>query len=302
MLEEIENAQEAPEKEAHLQPEGSQEVVTESSPAPEESAPSEAEAKAPAEEEKIVLTKTEFDNQSAKIKAIAERKAKREAEARYQAEYEKLQSQSATQQQQGYQQNTQPSPDHVWDDLLGWMHKDIRNNPDSYAQVVSQAVQSVMQPQNSQPQQPYQQQQQSQQPTHPTQPSQQFGGLSKNALDQIDELVVEHDDFVATAAQLITPSMANAAAFAPNGMKMLYDMYKDNPSDLFHMAKLSPDEQKFKVWEMHKEKSAAKTAKVSTSATPQVAPLEANGIVNKDYADLSFAERKKRSLAASWED
>lgn len=296
MSEDNENkAQEAPEASAPVQLEETEGSVQQSA----ESTP--AEATASSQEEKLILSQEEYDAKAAKIKAIAERRAKREVEAKYAEEMSRFKAQYNDQKttQNNFAQGQPPSPDYIWDNNLGWIHKDM--SVQDYSSMVGQALTQLNIPGSTAAQQapaapssqPVQQSQH--------QPNEAYGGLSQQALEQIDECIVEYNDFKATAAQIITPAMANAAAMAPDGLKMLYELHQENPLELYKMTQLSPDEQKFKVWELQKEKAVKAQKKVVTNATPQPEPLETNGTVRR-YEDLSIADRKALRLKEQWEN
>lgn len=295
MTEDNLNAQAAPENVALENSEGktvTEDTATQTETTVETEKPAEG-AQAP---ETVTMTKQELDDRAAKIRAIAERRAQREAGTKLAEERAKLEAQ-VPQQQQSYQQAQPPSPDHVWDDVLGYIHRDTTR--EQYSALVGQALMAQNQ-QQAQPQKPAQQVNQSAPQNHT--PQERYGGLSSEALNQIDECSVEYSDFLATAGQIITDRMANAAAMAPDGMKMLYELQKENPLELFNMTKLSPEKQQFMVYDKLKERAAKAQKNVVTKVTPKPEPLEGGGTVNKSYADMSFAEKKALSMKKQWGD
>lgn len=303
MSEDNENGQVAPDNEALVNSGESQSAdSTVVAPSEDEQTTGSTDASTASEESKIVLTQEELDNKAAKIKAIAERRAKREYEAKLQQELGERQQQPNQQQQSAYAPEPQPSPDHVWDNVLGWIHKDTSR--EQYSTLVMQALNNVAQ-QPSSPQgvsngQPVG----TEMGTLPSSASStysRYGGLSPKTMDQIDECSVEFNDFLAVTGNVIKVDMANAAAMAPDGIKMLYELAKENPLEIYKISQLSPDEQKFRVWELQKERALKAQKIVNTRATPQPAPLESDGNVNNDLANKSFAQRKTLRLKESWD-
>jgi hypothetical protein len=295
MSEDNENTQVNPE--VALEKTGINEAPAEVQQAPVSTEAPTEETPVSAEEEKLILTQKEFDNRAAKIKAIAERKARREVEGKLRAEYEQQQAANAQvqqpAQQQTYQSNQPPSPDHIWDPVIGWRHKNMTT--DEYSATIAQALtsqdQTYQQQSNVQPS--------VQQAPSPAVSAEDQAILSR-AADQIDECCVELDDFEVIARSCFTDAMVKAAAMAPNGVKNLYEEAKKDPMVFYKLSKLSPDEQKFKVWEMQKERTKAPT-KVQTGATPQPEPLQTNGST-KGYADMSFADKKAARMKEMWGD
>ena len=242
--------------------------------------------------EKIVLTQKELDDQAAKIKAIAERKAQRKYASYYQDEIDKYKSQHSNQNVNStYQREAPPSPDHVWDELAGWIHKDTSR--EQYSNLITQALLNVQSTPNNQ------EKNSSVENIDPkiAYAKKMLATLSSEAADQFDECAVKFEDFQVGAAHFISPAMANAAAMAPAGMEMLYDLYKEDPVKLHKIFTSSEDKQKFMIWELQHNKNPQRN--IVSKATPQPAPLDSNGTI-KTSSEMSFEERKKRALKEDW--
>jgi hypothetical protein len=287
-MSDIENEQETPVSEVLEQNEGSQQS--------EDSADSvtNEDVKSSPEPEVVTMTREEYDNSSKKIKEIAKRQARRDAAEEYEgkmAEFKVSPSAQTATPTQSYQQA--PAADQVWDEYLGYIHKDTSS--EQKTQMIIEAVNSM---QNPSPQQPVQQ------------PKAVPGSANANAIqasrrleDQLISCDVEHNDFKDVVSSLNLGNealpMFEAAATAPDGIELIYDMAKNNPSDLIKIARLSPMDQQYKMWNMQKER--VNSLKKVSSASPQPEPLETNGSVNKNYADLSLSERRRMEMQKQWD-
>ena len=98
----------------------------------------------------------------------------------------------------------------------------------------------------------------------------------------------------------ISATMVNAASRDPNGMKNLYEMMKESPHELYQISQLEPIDQQNRMWLMKQKFAQKRAKKVQNKATPQPAPLEANGKINKPWADMSYLEKKKAREREIW--
>ena len=239
------------------------------------------------EEEKITLTQKELDARSAKIRAITERRAKREAEADYKVELEKMQ------QQQPAAQNGQPNsyaqvpPGYVWDDVLGSIPENTTRQ--QYSLMIAQALASQpAQPQTAKPA-----------PSAPSAPAEE--DVTKDAKDQFENCLIEMDDAESLlGSSAFNSKMFNAAAdVSQNGIRDLLDLQRENPAEIYRISRLSPDKQRFEVWNYLKAK-ALKKPKINTGATPQPESLKENGVATKQYSEMTYAEKKALRQREIW--
>lgn len=287
-MSDIENEQEAPVSEVLEQNEGSQQSDDNTDSVTNE------DVKSSPEPEVVTMTREEYDNSSKKIKEIAKRQARRDAAEEYEskmAEFKASPSAQTATPAQSYQQA--PAADQVWDEYLGYIHKDTSS--EQKTQMIIEAVNSM---QNPAPQQPVQQTQ-----AVPGSANANAIQASRRLEDQLISCDVEHNDFKDVVSSLNLGNealpMFEAAATAPDGIELIYDMAKNNPSDLIKIARLSPMDQQYKMWDMQKER--VNSPKKVSSASPQPEPLETNGSVNKNYADLSLSERRRMEMQKQWD-
>lgn len=259
--------------------------------------------------ENKVLTEEDLAREVKRAQAIGERRAKRELDAKYSAELEKIKTNVGIQQQQNVysqtpQQNMQqPSPEHVWDNNLGWIHKDM--TLPEYSQAVNQALIALENDPNraTVPSSNVVQQQ-----TAPSVPQAQKEDVkaSNKALEQIDECMEDlgdqfKDDLIAgIKGGIITPHMINAAALAPDGVKEFYNWFKKEFTTVSKISQLSPMEQQARIWDFNAERTAKKQPKVESKVTPQPESLKSNGDVNKSSAESSYLKRKREAERQIW--
>jgi len=289
------NVQAAPESEVIEQTgnESIAEVSAEADSSIPVSEVSDAPTEAGAEEEKISFTQKEIDNMLSKKEAIAKRKAKREVEREYAQKLVQPQVSNANF-SQPESANSAPA-NYEWDNVLGWVP--AGTSAEERYNMIQREIFSMQSGQAPQQQNNAYSAPQQVQQNNVIRNDSNPGGLSDQALEQIDEVSVEHDDFMATAGQIVTPAMANATGLFKDGMKSLYKINKDNPLALFNISKLSPVEQQYKVWELLKKHEGASKVNKVTKVAPVPAPLEANGTINDD-SNLSFTEKRLRKLHA----
>jgi hypothetical protein len=266
------------------------------------------DSETPETKESKVLTQEDLAREVKRAQAIAERRAKRELDAKYSAELEKFKTNAEVQQRQNVynqpQQNIQqPSPDHVWDNNLGWIHKDM--SLPEYSQAVNQALMglendpnrstvpssNVVQPQTATSVPPAQKEDVK---------------ASNKALEQIDECMEDlgdqfKDDLIAgIKGGIITPHMINAAALAPDGVKEFYNWFKKEFTTVSKISQLSPMEQQARIWDFNAERTVKKQPKVESKITPQPESLKSNGDVNNSSAESSYLKKKREAEHQIW--
>ena len=284
MSDDIENKQEAPANDALLNndvgtDEQKADSSTESEVKTEGTEGIEEKPKVWTEEE----VKKELDNRAAKIREIAERKARREAETKLRTEMESKQATQPNVVQQNIPYNQIP-PDYIQDPLLGCIHKDTSVDQyrdmliKTYGNTEGQAVNN-------------QQSAQQMAPINNGMPK-----YSQNAIDQIDECDVEYKDDAdaISVARFMTADMVNAACLASDGLKKLIEYGKSNPTELVKIARLSPHEQSYKIWELQQKLNEKNKKKVVTQVDAQPKSLsQGEGSVQKTLAEMSIQEKMR---------
>lgn len=217
------------------------------------------------EEEKIVFnTRVEFDNHAAKVKAKAERKLKRKLDAEYQKKYKELQDKQQSVQSQSNVNTVSPGPDFIWDQNLGWIHKDTTTV--QYSDMLNKALSEVQtQPTNQQPTQ-----QQSAPVDEVKQPI-----ASERLIDQLEDLVEEFPD-VENVFKLVNINNDNmdvleVCARYKGGIKTFYEEAKNDPSKILKISSLSDEtERHVKMVQLNEAKRNAskKVTKVPSQPEP----------------------------------
>ncbi len=247
-------------------------------------------------EDKIIFTKEEFNRKEAKTAAKAERRARRKLEAEYAQKLAQTQQNSAQGlAQQQAQQSIAPSADHIWDNVLGWIHKDTTR--EQYSSLINSALQAIEQhgvPGTTATQSGYEGGSVNQSPNVSN--SSQY---SDRLLDQIDDCAVEFEDLGPVLKSVnISKEMLEAAALSKGGIEDLYKMAKEDPNALLNISRLDPYEQQSRVLELQQKRKTS--AKKIPSATPQPEPLRSNGNV-KNVDEMSFLEKQRRKLAQQFD-
>lgn len=98
----------------------------------------------------------------------------------------------------------------------------------------------------------------------------------------------EFHDFLANSGA--TPEMANIAGRSKDGIKMLYDLYKSNPAELFKMSRQNVEEQQYQVRRLLEAQAEKAKKKLITKAIPQPEPLKA--AARTQSPNMTLKERK----------
>jgi len=238
-------------------------VVSESADAEqvtsEESSDESAVTERPVDEKVVFNTREEFDNHAAKLKAKAERKLKRKLDAEYQKKYEDLQAAQQEPQSTATVNTVSPGPDYVWDQYLGYIHKDM--TAPQYSEAIAKAINS----QQTQVQQPVQQQFNNPAPAVNTPVA------SERLIDQLEDFADEHPDLsdVLQSVNIKLDMLENASLYK-DGINKLYEEAKSNPSKVFKISSLTDEkERNLKMFELNDSKNnQKKVTKVPAQPDP----------------------------------
>lgn len=256
---------------------------TQENPSTIDSSNEEGQQSSSTDDEVITMTRAQFAAQSKKIREIAERKARNQLKA-------EMEVQTAAPAQTSIPPATDPNT--IWDPALQ-QYIPLNMSIADYAELAAQKATNSSQI-------PPQSMQQAAGAVKPVQSE----GFCMEAEEQAIRLSVEIPDFEETLKGApITAAMANEASRDNDGMRVLYEKWKNDPREIAKISQLSPDQQKRKVWQMTYEHRLNKNAnKLKSNAIPQADPLPQGGSNGKSFSELSYAEKKRQREKEIWGD